>query len=129
MQKWVVPCNVKNFDIVKHFETHTTAFFKRNRALSVGDEVYVYVAKPYSEIKYKGVVTKIGIKPSEVDKEYKVSCIEEKTFVLVELLKSFPDHTFPSEALMKHGLGQVVNQQLIRGKIEDYISEIENGLE
>lgn len=56
MQKWMIPCNVKNFDVVEHFRTNTTAFFKRNRALSLGDEVYIYVASPYSEIKYKGVI-------------------------------------------------------------------------
>lgn len=128
MQKWIIPCNVKNFDIVEHFSTHTTAYFKRNRALQKGDEVYIYVARPYSEIKYKGVVVETGIQPSDVDKAYKVSCIEEKTFVLVELTKSFPAQTFPGEELKKHGLGQVVNQQLIRGKIEDYISEIEKAL-
>lgn len=96
--------------------------------MQLGDEVYIYVARPYSEIKYKGVVIETGIRPADVDKSYKVSCIEEKTFVLVELMKTFPSQTFPGEELKKHGLGQFVNQQLIRGKIEDYISEIEEAL-
>lgn len=125
MQKWVVPCNVKNFDIVEHFATQNTAYFKRNRPLALGDEVYIYLAKPYSEIKYKGVVIKTGINPTDVDKAYKVSCIEDKTFALIELTKEFPSQTFPVDALKEHGLGQVVNQSLIRGKIEDYITSIE----
>ena len=129
MQKWMIPCNVKNFDIVEHFKNNTTAYFKRNRALAVGDEVYIYVAKPYSEVMFKGVVIQNGIKPSDVDKIYRVSCIEEKTFVLVELVKIFPPHTFTADELKKNGLGQVVNQQLIRGKIESFITDTENNLQ
>jgi len=129
MQKWMIPCNVKNFDVVEHFRTNTTAFFKRNRALSLGDEVYIYVASPYSEIKYKGVIIQTGIKSSEVDKAYKVSRIEEKTFVLVEITKTFPEKTFPSSLLKENGLGQVVNQQPLTGKIEKFIIDIENSLE
>jgi len=124
----MIPCNVKNFDIVEHFKKNTTAYFKRNRALAVGDEVYIYVAKPYSEVMFKGVVIQTGIKPSDVDKIYRVSCIEEKTFVLVELVKTFPEHTFTADELKKNGLGQVVNQQLIRGKIESFITDKENNL-
>ena len=128
MQKWVIPCNVKNFDIVKHFENNDTAFFKRNRALQLGDEVYLYLARPYSEIKYKGVVIQTGINPREVGKEYKVQISETKTFVLVKIEKEFPTGTFTGDKLKDNGLGQFVNQQLIRGKIEDYITSIENAL-
>lgn len=129
MIKWLIPCNVKNFDIIEHFKKEKTAYFKRNRALSVGDEVYIYVAKPFSEIKFKGHVIKTGIPATEVSGQYKVSCGDEKSFIEVELDKVFPDGTFSGENLKIHGLGQVVNQQIIRGKIEDYILDIEGGLQ
>ena len=101
---------------------------KRNRALQLGDEVYLYLARPYSEIKYKGVVIQTGINPREVGKEYKVPISETKTFVLVKIEKEFPTGTFTGDKLKDNGLGQFVNQQLIRGKIEDYITSIENAL-
>lgn len=47
MEKWILPCSVKNYDIVEHFKNEKTAFFKKNRALTVGDEVYIYAAKPF----------------------------------------------------------------------------------
>ena len=86
MQKWMIPCNIKNFDVVEHFKNNKTAFFKKNRALAVGDEVYIYVAKPYSEVKYKGRVTRTGVAQSELGQQYKVSRLDESTFVEVELL-------------------------------------------
>ena len=128
MQKWVIPCNVKNFDIVKHFENNSGAYFKRNIALQLDDEVYINVARPYSEIKYKGVVKKVGINPRDVDKEYKVPICETKTFVLVEIEKKYSAETFSGESLKANGLGRVVNQRLIRGKIEEYVTKVESGL-
>ena len=128
MQKWMIPCNVKNFNIIEHFSNETTAFFKRNRALTLGDEVYIYVARPFSEIKYKGEIIKTGIQPNAVDKKYGVSCLDTKTFVEVKLTQVFPDNTFPGAILKEHGLGQVVNQQLIRGEIESYIDSVESKL-
>ena len=128
MTKWMIPCNVKNFNIVEHFKSEKTAFFKRNRALAVGDEVYIYVAKPFSEVKYKGHVIKTGIPANEIDIKYGVPRGEEKSFIEVELDKVFPEGTFTGKDLMDHGLGQVVNQQIIRGKTEEYIRAIENQL-
>lgn len=128
MKKWLVPCNVKNFNILEHFKSHTTAMFKKNRALAVGDEVYIYVAKPYSEILFKGVVVRSAVNPSEVDKMYRVPGANEKHFIEVQLVKSFPQHTFTAEALKQNGIGQVVNQQIIRGQAESYISATEAGL-
>ena len=49
MTKWMIPCNVKNFNIVEHFKREKTAFFKRNRAIAVGDEVFIYVANHFQK--------------------------------------------------------------------------------
>lgn len=121
MQKWLVPCNISNFNIVEHFKTEKTAFFKKNRDIRLDDEVYVYVARPYSEIMFKGRVIRTGINPHEIDKKYKISCIESKSFVEVELTNVFPKYTFDMTEMKKVGLGQVVNQQPIRGEVEEYI--------
>lgn len=128
MQKWMIPCNIKNFDVVEHFKNNKTAFFKKNRALAVGDEVYIYVAKPYSEVKYKGRVTRTGVTQSELGQQYKVSRLDESTFVEVELLIVFPEKSLPGNLLKEHGLGQVVNQQIIRGETEQFIASIEHSL-
>lgn len=104
------------------------AYFKRNRALDVGDEVYIYVAKPFSEVKFKGRVIKTGVLAKEIDDKYKVSRGDEKSFIEVELEKTFPDGSLLGDELKKHGLGQVVNQQLIREKVEEYILGIEKTL-
>lgn len=129
IKKWLLPCNTKYFDVVNHFETNSVAYFKRNRFMTPGDIVYIYVAKPYSEILFKGIVLEKGISADEIDDGYHVTNDRNRTFVKVELIRKFKPGTFPRQKLAEHKLGQVVNQQLIRFEIEDYITSIEEQLD
>ena len=121
MTKWMIPCNVKNFNIVEHFKSEKTAFFKRNRALAVGDEVYIYVAKPFSEVKYKGHVIKTGIPANEIDIKYGVPRGEEKSFIEVELDKVFPEGTFTGKELSVEKQKNIFLQSKTNYKYARYI--------
>lgn len=125
MNYWLVPCNVRVFDIVRHFEKKDVAFFKKNRALSVGDIVYIYVAKPYSAVKYKGVVIKSVVSPDDIPQEYHPSRLDINTYVEIRKVLVFPDNVFSRVDLMQNGIGQLVNQQCISGKTKDYFLSIE----
>ena len=129
MTRWMVPCNVKKYDIVKDFKKGKLVYFKRNRALVKGDEVYIYVAKPYSEIKFKGHVVQDTVHLDDVDENNKSFFEKGTTVVIIELDKQFPEGTFRVDELKRNGLGQVVNQQIICGKLEKYILGVEDSLQ
>jgi len=125
LKKWLLPCNIKNFDIIKHFEQSDVAFFKRNRYMTPDDIVYIYVAAPYSEILFKAKVLERGISEDDIDESNHVSNTAERSYVKVQLLKKFPKGSLPKKDLFEHKLGQVVNQQRIRFELEDYIDSVE----
>ena len=128
MNHWLIPCSVKKFDIVQHFSITDTAFFKRNRALSVGDIVYIYVASPYSAVLYKGEIIKAGVLPSELPEEYKTTRFDSGTYVEVKKIMDFPDRFLTKDELKDCGVGQVVNQQSISEKSLDYLMSLEDKL-
>lgn len=129
MQKWLVPVNVKNFDLIAHFQKNETTFIKRNRALSVGDEVYIYVASPFSAVMYKGIVEKTGIAPKDIDKQFNIPTFDNKTYVLVRKTKAFPAQALTADKLKAAGLSQVVNQQTIQGKLAEFINSVDQETE
>lgn len=59
-----MPANIKQFDIIHHFETNDIVIWRNSFTMRVGDYVYIYIAAPYSEIKYKCIVIE-----SEIDEE------------------------------------------------------------
>ena len=52
-ENWIIPCNIKHFDLIEHFKTHSTAVWKNSFTIRAGDVVYIYLSAPYSEIKYR----------------------------------------------------------------------------
>ena len=125
LKKWLLTCNLKNFDIITHFEHSDIAYFKRNRYMTPDDIVYIYVAAPYSEIMFKAKVLERGISASDVDEVFRMSNITDRSYIKVQLLRKFPQGSLPRKELFCHKLGQVVNQQRIRFELEDYISSVE----
>lgn len=128
MNCWLIPCNVKNFDIVRHFDANDTAFFKKNRALAVGDIVYIYVASPYSSVRYKGEVIRTGISSSNLPDIYQTKRLDGGSYIEVRKTLVFPENLISRETLQENGVGQVVNQQSINGKALDYLLSVENAI-
>lgn len=129
MQKWIVPFNIKKFDVVNAFNNNQTVFIKRNRALSAGDEVYLYLSKPYSAIKYKGLVIRDNVSADELDSSYKVSKLDDGNYVEIKHLFTFPDDLITCEKIKQLGIGQLVNQQSVYGKTEQFFLKCENDLQ
>lgn len=53
---WVIPCNVKVFDVVEHFKNSNIICWKRGAGEKAGDDVYIYVGIPFKAIMYRCVV-------------------------------------------------------------------------
>lgn len=136
MENWIVPCNIKVFNIIDHFKENKRAVWKNSFTIRKGDVVYIYVGAPYGEIKYKCIVTSdtvdeellqkhsyaIVTKPSNNYFSKKIKYIE------FELLQEFPEKALTLARLKEHGLGQVQIQARTDRSVQQFITMIEEQL-
>lgn len=47
---WIVPCNIKYFDVVTHFKKNSTVVWKNISHVQPGDTVYIYLGAPHKEL-------------------------------------------------------------------------------
>lgn len=107
MKEYIVPCNLRNFDIIKHAENNEGIIWKQPQSCSVGDTVFIYVGVPYSRILYRCVVTKIQLESSPYVMEPKSPARNCKYMELIfeHVLKD--DNPLTLRNLQKHGLKTV----------------------
>ncbi len=136
-ESWIVPCNPKVYDIVKHF-THLNKIVWRNAfTMKPGDSAYLYFSLPLSEIKYKCIVVSDEIS-QEMLAENSYAIPKRKPnnyfskrdkYIILKLEKEFPQGTFPLIDLRKHGLGQVQLQARLNRQLREYICSVEDALD
>ena len=73
---WVVPCNIKHFDLVSHFEKSDTVVWKNSFTIKQGDTVYIYIGSPISEIRYRCTVISDSV-TDEVLAENRYAIVEK----------------------------------------------------
>lgn len=145
MQKWLISANPKKYD-------HSSAFAKfgyidwiQNANFSVGDDVYIYCARPYQKIMYKTKVISIGLTFEEItnDKEFWKDLTQYENgrsgrFTRLKLITQADNNNLSLINLQNHGL-KTAPQGPIRMKDElaiyvdiflnDYLSTNELGEE
>ena len=67
MNTWIMPCNLKYFDINERFDSYDYVVWKNGAKILKDDVVYIYVGKPFSCIKYKCVVEDPDVENSVLD--------------------------------------------------------------
>jgi len=70
---WIVPANPAYYDIEEGFGKQKEIMWKQSRAVREGDSVYLYVASPVSQIRYKCVAVKTDIPFSYKDENVKMT--------------------------------------------------------
>lgn len=109
MEKWVIACNLKNFDISGAFNTFTKINWKQSvKNIHVGDEVYIYVGAPYKAVMYRCKVNKTYLKDNEIDDTmfYRDST-PYKNYpckMELELLEKYDEKTYTLDVLRERGL-------------------------
>lgn len=107
---------------------HDTIVWKRSSAIHENDIVYVYVAAPLSEIKYKCEVIQEKVAIDEImENNYAIkkdTPFKENKYMKLHLLEKFPDGILKLSDLKKNGLGQVQIQARTDRKLLAYIHEI-----
>lgn len=68
MEQWIIPCNVKYYDVKGAFEKLKCLDWKQsNKSIAMGDEVFIYIGTPVRAIKYKCKVNKVNLNYIEID--------------------------------------------------------------
>jgi len=131
-ENWIVPCSVKFFDVVKHFEENDTIVWRKVSALKKGDTVYIYIGAPYSEIKYK-----CHIIDEDVDEkilrsnEYAIRKTESgkrQKYIQMKLDHVYEDGELTLDKLRANGLGQTQIQARTDRRLQAFISDVDRRL-
>jgi len=137
VEKWIIPCNIKRFNVIEHFQTSNTVIWKNSFTIKKNDIVYIYLGAPYGEIRYRCSVIDDVI-DEEVLQLHQYAIQEAPSnnyfskkikYVQLRLECEFPEKTFTLEKLRKNGLGQVQIQARADRKLRTFIESIEGVME
>lgn len=128
MNHWIIPCSPKYFDVVEHFNKSDMIVWKRSSAIEIGDVVYIYVGKPYGQIKYKCTVVDDRVnKDTLSSNSYAILSRFEDNVRYVQLKKEseYANGILLLNDLKCHGVGQVQRQARAYKTTIEYIAQFE----
>lgn len=136
-EHWIIPCNVKVFNVIEHFRDTKTVIWKNSFTMKKGDIAYIYIGNPISEIRYKCMVISDEVDDQKLNENsYAIPAkksnnyfSKKEKYVELEYICEFPEKTFPLNDLRENGLGQVQIQARTDRRLQAYISSMEKRLE
>jgi 5-methylcytosine-specific restriction protein A len=133
VEKWIVPCNIKYFDLISHFKQKNYVVWKNSFTIKQDDIVYIYIGTPIKEIRFCCKV--VSDKVSDAVVQANAYAIPQKSsnnyfskkekYILLELLYEYPIGTLTYSDLKQNGLGQVQIQARTDRRLQKYIDEID----
>ncbi len=131
-ENWIVPCSVKFFDVVKHFEENKTIVWRKVSALKKGDIAYIYIGAPYSEIKYKCHIIDDDVDEKTLQSnEYAIRKTESgkrQKYIKMELDHVYDEGELSLDKLRANGLGQTQIQARTDRRLQAFISNVDREL-
>lgn len=128
-ENWIIPCSPKYFDVVEHFKANDSVVWKKGCAIKTGDIVYLYVGRPYGQIKFKCEVISDNVDDATLDQnKYAVmpSQIERVRYIQMKKVYEYPDGVLQLPELKANGVGQVQRQARAYKDIVEFIDSIES---
>ena len=99
--EWLLPANPKYYDLIIAFKKSNIILWKQSTSIKVNDIVYLYVAAPYSEIKYKCEVLKV-----DIPYDYKNKKLIVNKVMQIKLIKEF-NKEFTLDKLKELGINSI----------------------
>ena len=126
---WIIPCNIKHYDIMKRFQSKNTVVWRNAFSIHKGDVAYIYLSAPYSEIRFRCNVISEDVDdetislnsyaiPSKTSNNYFSKRLK---YIVLELETVFPEGTFKLEELRKNGMGQTQIQARADRKLKTFL--------
>lgn len=133
IENWIIPCNVGFFDVIQHFKENAKVVWKNSFTIRERDIVYIYLGRPYGEIRYKCVVISDNVDAEKLkNNSYAIQAkksnnyfSKKEKYIEMELICEYPSGTFTLEALRKNGLGQVQIQARADRHLQQYLNKVE----
>ena len=105
-KKWIVPANLKYFDIIQAFEENGEIIWKQSSSIKKGDIAFIYIASPISAILYKCMVTEVNIPYEYEDKNLRINKVMK-----IKLLKKYDKDFMTFEKLNNYGITAIRGQR------------------
>ncbi|MBR2274098.1 MAG: MmcQ/YjbR family DNA-binding protein [Alphaproteobacteria bacterium] len=96
---WIVPANPKFFDIETAFKNNAEIIWKQSADIKKGDTVYIYLAAPFSAIRYKCLVTAANIPYQYQDENIKINKVMK-----IKSVKKYQQNIMPFAKLQRLGI-------------------------
>lgn len=125
---WIVSCNIRHFDICKHFNTNEDVIWRKIGDIREEDIVYVYLASPIKKLCYKTTVVDAQIPEPLVREMFPYALpVEEPLhgglkFMQLHLLEDISKKGLTYQALCKAGLTQIRRQCRISDTVMAFIN-------
>ena len=131
MNRWILPCNLKYYDVFNAFQELKTLDWKqRSRSVSIGDLVYIYVGAPYSAIMFECQVIKVNLDKCEID-DSKFVLKNNNNFesferhMKIQLIRSFNEKRLSMDVMQKCGeKGKIMGARKMSIGLCEYINKL-----
>lgn len=101
-RQWLIPANPGYFDLERAFAQSDIIMWKQSSRVSVGDTVYIYVAKPDASVRYKCTAIEV-----DIPREYADENVRMKKTMRLRLTHRFRQGRLSREFLSSHGVTAV----------------------
>lgn len=104
------PCNLQFYDVCAHFKKQNRIVWRKSCNIKNGDIVYIYIGKPYYEVRYKCIVVSDKVDPDLLDANAYAITIgalnKNYQYIQLELLYSFLPKSITLQELKWAGIAQ-----------------------
>ena len=129
MKKWIVTCNLSQYNVFNAFEQDATFYWPQSVNMKKGDIVYIYVAHPYHRLRFETKIIEVNI--SVVDAIDDAIIIDpthfeaSQPYMLLEVVMMFDDPRFHYKSLEANGLNTVRRPSIVQEQVANYIKGIQ----
>lgn len=131
MKYWVIPCNIKAYDVISAFNKLNEVDWKQSKNMKsamIGDIVLIYLSRPYSCIKYVCKIKDVNKPyPTIDDSDFIVTgdnYVDYGNYMQLELLENIKESLLTFENLKLQGLkGNIQGPRSIKDNLLNFILE------
>lgn len=130
MNSWIIPCNPKNYDVIRAFQNLKEIDWKQSiKNIDAGDKVYIYVSSPYKQILYQCVVVKTNLPAREKDDmDYVIDgtpFLNHGPHMRLQMIRKINGLELELSDLKRRGLrGNIQGPRTVSGELLEHIESV-----
>lgn len=117
---WIVPANPAYYDVEGAFRSQKELTWKQGRGIRPGDMVFIYLASPVSEIRYRCLVLETELPFSYEDEHVRMTHLMK-----IRLLQTYPAGTFTLPVLRDCGVRMLHGPRPVTPGLRDLLGKAE----